>query len=169
KSASKKKLLEILVDAGGTVDYGAVSWVSNVNTAIKSLKKNGIISLDDTVAQNVKSKLVRMVRLTDMAEYTEDWSALYKKAPKQFKMLEILRQTGDVAAADIVMFSEGSYATLNALEQKGIVEFYDLKVYRNAFEASKYQKTEKKVLTSEQQSVLDGLIENHKKGDTKPN
>ncbi len=169
RSASKKKLLEILADAGGTVDYGAVAWVSNVNTAIKSLEKDGIISLDDTIAQNVKSKLVRIVRLTDMAEYTEDWSALHKKAPKQFKMLEILRQTGDVAAADIVMFSEGSYAALNALEQKGIVEFYDLKVYRNAFEASKYQKTEKKVLTNEQQSVLNGLIENHKKGDTKPN
>ena len=168
-SASKKKLLEILVDAGGTVDYGAVAWVSNINTAIKSLEKDGIISLDDTVAQNVKSKLIRMVRLTDMAEYADDWSSLHKKAPKQFKMLEILKQTGDIAAADIVMFSEGSYAALNALEQKGIVEFYDKKVYRNAFEASKYQKTEKKVLTAEQQKVLDSLIDNHKKGDTKPN
>lgn len=169
RSVSKKKLLEVLADAGGTVDYGAVAWVSNVNTAIKSLEKDGIISLDDTVAQNVKSKLIRMVRLTDMAEYTEDWSALHKKAPKQFKMLEILKQTGDIAAADIVTFSEGSYAALNALEQKGIVEFYDKKVYRNAFEASKYRKTEKKVLTSEQQTVLDSLIDNHKKGDTKPN
>ena len=169
RSASKKKLLEILSDAGGTVDYGTVAWVSNVNTAIKSLEKDGIISLDDTVAENVKSKLVRMVRLTDMAEYTEDWSTLHKRAPKQFKMLEILRQTGDVSAADIVAFSDGSYAALNALEQKGIIEYYDLKIYRNAFESSKYQKTDKKVLTKEQQHVLDSLVENHKKGDKKPN
>ncbi|MBR5518950.1 MAG: primosomal protein N' [Clostridia bacterium] len=169
RSASKKKLLEILSDAGGTVDYGAVAWVSNINTAIKSLEKEGIISLDDTVAENVKSKLVRMVRLTDMAEYTEDWSSLHKRAPKQFKMLEILRQTGDVSAADIVAFSDGSYAALNALEQKGIIEYYDLKIYRNAFEASKYERTEKKHLTQEQQYVLDSLVENHKNGDTKPN
>ena len=39
RSASKKKLLEILVDAGGTVDYGTVAWVANVSTAIKSLEK----------------------------------------------------------------------------------------------------------------------------------
>lgn len=169
RSASKKKLLEILQDAGGTVDYGAVAWVSNVNTAIKSLEKDGIISLDDTVAQNVTSKLVRMVRLTDMAEYTEDWSALHKKAPKQFKMVEILRQTGDISASDIVMFSDGSYSALNSLEQKGIVEFYDKKIYRNAFEASRYQKTDKKVLTEEQQFVLDSLVSNHKNGNTKPN
>ena len=169
RSASKKKLLEILSDAGGTVDYGAVAWVSNINTAIKSLEKEGIISLDDTIAENVKSKLVRMVRLTDMAEYTEDWSSLHKRAPKQFKMLEILRQTGDVSAADIVAFSDGSYAALNALEQKGIIEYYDLKIYRNAFEASKYERTEKKHLTQEQQYVLDSLVENHKNGDTKPN
>lgn len=169
RSASKKKLLGILVDAGGTVDYGAIAWVSNVNTAIKSLEKDGIISLENTVAQNVKSKLIRMVRLTDMAEYTDDWSALHKRAPKQFKMLEILRQTGDIAAADLVMFSEGSYAALNALEQKGIVEFYDKKVYRNVFSTSKYKKTEKKVLTEEQQYVLDNLINNYKKCDKKPN
>ena len=169
RSVSKKRLLEILKDAGGTVDYGAVAWVSNVNTAIKSLEKDGIISLDDTVAQNVKSKLIRMVKLTDMAQYTEDFSALHKKAPKQFKMLEILRQTGDIAAADIVMFSEGSYAALNALVQKGFVEFYDKKIYRNVFEASKYKKTEKKVLTEEQKFVLESLVNNHKNGDTKPN
>ena len=169
RSASKRKLLEILVDAGGTVDYGTVAWVSNVNTAIKSLEKVGIISLDDTVAQNVKSKQIRMVRLCPMAEYSEDGASLHKKAPKQFKMLEILKQTGDISAADIVMFSQGSYSALNALEQKGLVEFYDKKVYRNAFEVSKYQRSEKKVLTPEQQVVLDGLIDNHKKGDKKPN
>lgn len=169
RSVSKRTLLEILIDAGGTVDFGTVAWVSNVNTAIKSLEKDGVISLDDTVAQNVKSKQIRMVRLRPMGEYTEDYSALHKKAPKQFKMLEILKQTGDISAADIVMFSEGSYAALNALEQKGIVEFYDKKVYRNAFDASRYQRTEKKVLTEEQQFVLDSLINNHKIGDIKPN
>lgn len=169
RSVSKKKMLEILKEVGGTVDYGAIAWIPNVNTAIKSLEKNGIISLDDKVAQNVKSKLIRMVRLTDMAEYTEDWSVLHKKAPKQFKMLEILKQTGDISAADIVEFSQGSYTALNGLEQKGIVEFYDKKVYRNAFDSSKYQRTEKKQLTAEQQIVLDNLINNHKNGDTKPN
>ena len=58
-------------------------------------------------------------------------------------MLEILRQTGDVSATDIVAFSDGSYAALNSLEQKGIIEFYDKKIYRNAFEVSNYKKTEK--------------------------
>ena len=169
RSVSKKKLLEILKDAGGTVDYGTVAWISNVNTAIKSLEKDGIISLDDAVAQNVGNKLIRMVKLTDMAEYTEDWSTLHKKAPKQFKILEILRQTGDISASDIVMFSEGSYGALNALEKKGIIEFYDKKIYRNVFEASKYKKTEKKTLTEEQKIVLESLINNHKIGDTKPN
>ncbi len=167
--ASKKRLLEILADAGGTADYGSVAFIPNVNTAIKALEKDGIISLDDTVAQNVGSKLVRMVRLTDMAEYTDDWSTLHKRAPKQFKMLEILRQTGDVSAVDLVAFSQGSYSALNGLEQKGIVEFYDKRIYRNAFEPAKYKRTEKKVLTAEQQFVLESLVENHKNGDTKPN
>ncbi len=169
RSASKRKLLEILVDAGGTADYGSVAWVPNVNTAIKSLENEGVISLDDTVAEKVKSKLVRMVRLKDMAEYSDDFSALHKKAPKQFKMLEILRQTGEISASDIVAFSQGSYSALNSLEQKGIVEFYDKRIYRNTYEPSKYQRTQNKVLTKEQQFVLDSLIENHKNGDTKPN
>ncbi len=169
RSESKRKLLEALTDAGGTVDYAVVSHIPNVNTAIKYLEKQGIISLDDTVAENVKSKIIRMVRLSDMAEYTEDWSHLHKKAPRQFKMLEILRQTGDIAAVDLVMFSEGTYSALNGLEQKGIIEFYDKRIYRDAFDSSKYQRTEKKELTSEQQIVLHGLIKSHKSGDTRPN
>ncbi len=169
RSVSKRRLLEALIDAGGTADYGSIAFIPNVSTAIKSLEKDGIISLDDTVAQKVNSKLVRMVRLNHMAEYSDDLSKLHKKAPKQFKMLEILKQTGDVSAVDLVAFSQGSYSALNSLEQKGIVEFYDKRIYRNAFEPSRYKKTEKKVLTAEQQLVLDSLVKNHKSGDTKPN
>lgn len=168
RSLSKKRLLEILKDAGGTVDYGTVAWVPNVGTAIKSLEGAGIISLDDTVAQSVKSRQIRMVRETENSEYT-NMSDMARKAPKQFKMMEILRQTGDISAADLVAFTDGSYAALNALYQKGLIEFYDKTVFRTAVDTEKYEKSQNKILTDEQQTVLQSLIDNHKSGDAKPN
>lgn len=169
RSESKRKLLNTLIDAGGTVDYGTVAWITNVGTAIKSLEKDGIISLDDTVAQSVKSRQIRMVRLSDMFDSLADLPALSRKAPKQFKMIELLRQTGDVSAADLVAFSDGSYAALNSLEQKGLIELYNKTVFRTAIDVEKYERSENKVLTNEQSFVLQSLINNDKNGDTKPN
>lgn len=169
RSKAKKKLLEILHDAGGTVDYGAVAWISNISAAIKSLNEDGVITLDEKVAQSVKSRLVRMVKIADTALYDEDLPNLASKAPKQFKAMEILRQTGDISAADLVAFSGSSYAALSALCKKGLIDFYDRIVFRSAIDVKKYEKTEKKQLTEEQTAVLGGLLKNIEKKDKKPN
>ena len=169
RSSAKKKIISVLADAGGTVDYGTVAWIPNVGNAVKSLEKDGIISLDDTIAHSVKSRQIRMVKLSDMFDCIADMSNLLSKAPKQFKMIEILKQTGDISASDLVDFSGCSYSALNSLEQKGLVEYYDKTVFRTAVDVNKYSKSKKKILTNEQEFVLKNLIDNDIKGNTKPN
>ncbi len=169
RSQSKKKLLTLLKDSGGTVDYGAVAFIGGVSAAIAALEKEGVISLDDTVAQGVKSKLVRMVRMTEYELDERELSLLAKRAPKQFRAVEILSQTSDLSASDLVSFSGCTYSALNSLCQKGIIEFYDKKVFRSAIDTAKYQRSEKKDLTNEQRAVLDGLVKNHLTGNNRTN
>jgi len=169
RSLAKKKILNILLDAGGTVDYGSVAWVSNVSTALKSLVDNKIVTVSETISNTVSSLQIRMVRLNELSAQTIDNELFRKKAPKQYKMLEILRQTGDISATDLVEFSQGSYSALNTLAEKGYIEVYSKTVLRSSVDFSKYDKTEKKILTCEQQNVLNSLIENAKGNNLKPN
>lgn len=169
RSKAKRKLLEILHEYGGTVDYATVAHISNVSAAVKSLEENGTVSLDDKLAYSVVTRTVRMVKLTSQAFERTDFSELAKKAPRQFKAVEILRQTMDISAADLAAFSGASYGTLASMEKKGIVEFYNKTVFRTAVDAGKYRRTEKLPLTAEQQNVFDGIIKNHLTENTKPN
>ena len=169
RSQAKKKILSILKDAGGTVDYGSIAWVSNATAALKSLSEKGIVSIDDKISENVKSLQIKMVKLSDeFANFESDSAIMRKKAPKQYKIIEILQQTGDISAADLIAFSQSSYVALKALEKKKIIETYSKIVLRDTVHFSKYEKSEKKTLTKEQEYVLNALVENSKAQNTKP-
>jgi primosomal protein N' (replication factor Y) len=164
KAASQKAVLQRIREAGGTADFGYVSDMPNARAAVNALKAKGIISLDESTAQKVKSKLIRMV--TPCADV--DVSLLRKSAPRQAKMLEILQQTGTISVADLVAFSGGSYSAANSLYEKGFVTFEDRVVYRNVYNEKDYQKTLPLEPTPEQKHVLSHLISALESGDTKP-
>ena len=150
KATSQKAVVERLKAAGIAIDFGSVSDIPNARAAVTALQKRGIVSLDETVANGVRHKLIRMVEPTG----EPDLAVLYKKAPKQAKMLEILRQTGELSAADLVAFSGGSYAAVNALAQKGFLSFSDRVVYRAVYNEANFKRTQPLSATDEQQSVL---------------
>jgi primosomal protein N' (replication factor Y) len=163
-AASQKAVVELLKEAGTTVDFGSVSHIKNAKAAVSALHKKGIISLDETIAQNVSRKIIRMVEICSDA----DISALYKKAPRQAKMLETLSQTGEISAADLVAFSGGSYASLGALHQKGYIRFSDKVVYRTAYNEENFKKTLPLPPTNEQKKVLQHLKDAISAGDVSP-
>ena len=158
KSAVQKKIILRLIEAGGTLDFGSIADISSARLAIKALAEKGIVSLDESTAQNVKSKKIRMVDITTTYdEIADSIHLLHKKAPKQAKMLEILRQTGLISVADLVAFSGGSYVAVNALHSKGLVAYEDKIILRMAYDEENYAKTTPLTPTDEQLVVLSNL------------
>jgi primosomal protein N' (replication factor Y) len=164
KAPSQRAVIERLEKAGGTVDFGLLSDISGARAAVNALVAKGIISVDESIAQKVNSRVIRMVTVCS----TPDIPQLHKKAPKQAKMLEILQQTGAISVSDLVSFSGGSYSAVNALHSKGFVTFDDKVVYRNAYNQSDYKKTEPLDPTPEQQHVISRMIEAFDQKSTKP-
>ncbi|MDR0405798.1 MAG: hypothetical protein LBH54_03265, partial [Clostridiales bacterium] len=164
KSASERAVLERIKDAGGTADFGTVSDLPGARRAVNALNARGIVSRDEETAQSVKAKQIRMVSIGGET----DVEALYKKAPKQAKMLEILRQTGAISAADLVAFSGGSYGAVNALRDKGLVIFEDRTVLRTAYRGDGFAKTVPLPPTAEQEKVLRYLNAAFDAGETTP-
>lgn len=161
---SQKAIIERLITAGGTVDFGSVSDISNARAAVNSLIAKGIVTLDEKASQNVKSKLIRMVDICG----EPDIAAIHKRAPKQAKMLEILRQTGSISVSDLVSFSGGSYQAVNSLHSKGFVSFEDKVVFRAVYSEGNYRKTSPLEPTEDQKNVLSYLINAYNSGDTTP-
>jgi len=158
KSTIQKSIILRLKDAGGTLDFGSIADISSARIAIKALAEKGIVSLDESTAQNVKSKSIRMVDITSSYdEITDNIHLLHKKAPKQAKMLEILRQTGSISVADLVAFSGGSYSAVNSLHSKGLVAYEDKIILRTAYDEENYAKTTSLTPTDEQSVVLSNL------------
>jgi len=169
RSSAKKQILQRLKDIGIAVDFAAISDIPSAQVALKALENAGIVSVEETSSQNVKSKQIRMVNTTlSFEEITSQIKTLHKKAPKQAKMLEILRQTGELSAADLVAFSGASYAAVNTLKNKGLIFYTDKIVLRSVITEGKYEKTTSLNPTAEQKTILKSLKMQIDKGDLTP-
>ena len=172
KIASRSKAkLEILtrLEQFGSMDMPSFSDISNYNNALKDLEAKGVVSISETVSEKIKSKTVRMaVCELSYDDALEAVKLLHKKAPKQAKALEILRQTGELSVSDLAQFSDSSYSAVNSLEKRGYITFYNKEVPRNPYNARDYKRTEPKPPTQEQKTVLEFLKENYDKKDLKP-
>ncbi len=164
KSGIQAEVIDRLENAGGTVDFGMLSDLKNARTAVKALIGKGIVTLDEKATQNVKNRQIRMVEPCGEPDIT----SLYKTAPKQAKMLDILHQTGSISVADLVAFSGGSYSAVNSLRQKGFVAFEDKVVFRSVYDEGSYRKTFPLKPTQEQENVLVQLKNAVDKGDITP-
>ncbi|OQB13345.1 MAG: Primosomal protein N' [Firmicutes bacterium ADurb.Bin193] len=147
---TQKEVLKRLKEAGRTADLGFLSDIKGARRAVLALSEKGLVTLDETVAQNVGSRHIRMVHLCG----EPDFSKLQKKAPKQAKMLEILRPVGSIPAADLVALSGGSYSALHSLCEKGFVRFEDKIVYRTVYDKDSFEKTRPLKPTKEQAEIL---------------
>ncbi len=125
---------------------------TNVRPVITALEEKGIVSLAQTEGSAVKEKTVRFARLCVEAENLyEVESELKKRAPVQSRMLNVLKYNEAVAVCDLVAMTAASYNAVNALKNKGYIEFFD-KVIRRT-EVSAQAKEVPPEMTAEQKKV----------------
>ena len=109
----RKKLLR---DLGLSEDSGVPE---------KLLKSGILVKNSDTVRQ-ISDATQKMVRLAEEA-------VPKKLTPKQAGVLEVLRGAGSASLKELCYFSGVTPAVVNALVKKGLVQYYDVEVYRNPY------------------------------------
>ena len=91
----------------------------------KLLASGALVKNSGTVRQ-VTDATQKMVRLAEDA-------APRKLTPKQANVMEVLRTAGSASLKELCYFSGVTPAVVNALAKKGLVEYYDVEVYRNPY------------------------------------
>ena len=131
---------------------------TNVRPVVTALEEKGIVTLVQVEGSTIKEKTVRFARLCVEAENLyEVENELKKRAPVQHRMLNVLKYNDAVAVCDLVAMTAASYNAVNALKNKGYIEFFD-KVIRRT-EAAAATKETPPEMTEEQQSVYDTVCQ----------
>ena len=159
----QKAVIERLKDMDGYAPFKAFSDISNFPQVVKRLESIGAVIVTEKRVSGVSTKKVKTVKIGETADYTD----LVKRSPKQAKVMEILRQTGEITLSDLIVFADCSYQTVNALFKKGIVEFGFTEVKRDGI-VSDVPKTEALPPTDEQKEAIDEIIKSADNGDTTP-
>lgn len=159
-SAGDDEVLKVLEARGGSAEFNELlsCFDKDVSGRINELVKSGVLKRSYRDSKEVKALTVRLAELSVTLEEADKAAALLaNRAPVQARMLDILRSAENISVADLVRFSDGSYAAVRALLKKGIIKCRDVEVRRNP--VKKAEPDQKKKLTAEQASAL-SKIEN---------
>jgi primosomal protein N' (replication factor Y) len=86
---------------------------------------------------------------------TDDFAKLQKKAPKQARVIELLRKSDGMFVSKLVQLADTDAATVKKLAAKGFIELSERTEERDPFGGEVFLPTEPLVLTLEQQQALD--------------
>lgn len=159
---TQNKILEELKIRDGAVDYNELSeciGARGLKNAVYSLSDEGVVELCENIRDSVRIKYVRKAKLECSIDdgYAIADELFSRRAHVQANMLLMLCDSGDMTCADLVAASDGNYASLNSLCDKGVVSVYNEQIVREAYDSEKYGTSQKYVPTDEQMPIIEYL------------
>lgn len=129
------------------------------NDVLERLFKKELVLRNYDAVRNVNDASIKMSRLCmSGTELEEEFSKLTKK---QKSIVSLLMDVGSASVKEICYFTGVTPAVINAVEKKGIVEFYEHEILRNPYESKQIIDNSEIVLTPEQQKAYENLLEQY--------
>ena len=171
KSPIKRDIVDEILKAGEKMELSSLVsvWKTNIRPHISALEKSGIITIIQKDSVSVKERFVRYASLVaDESDAAKAYTELVKKAPKQAKIIDVLRLSGDMILSDLLRVCDTTHTSANALYKKGIIKIYEAQLKRNPSANKNIESETFKELTKEQQKVKDALCSALEKSESKP-
>ena len=135
------------------------------NDLPERLIRLGALTRSDDAFRRMEDATVRMARLRMEGEELAEALAGRACTDKQKKVVSLLEEVGCASVREISYFAAVSAAVVQALEKKGIVEFFDSEVLRNPYAAApQAPPVVSTPLNAEQQAAFDGLYARYRSG-----
>ena len=142
RSSSREKIIEIIQDNGGGIEYTTLKERMNkdVSSVVRSMIKDGVLRREYRSSAAVSDKKIRYVRLTVSGDDARAAAAsLVRKAPVQSRMLDILASVRVLPTVDLQKMTNGSSNAVNALEKKGLCEIYEAQTRRDPYKGRTFK------------------------------
>ena len=154
-SDDERQVIRCLRQSGAQVEKErllSILGLSEESTLLDKMAADGLISRFDDAVRTMGDSTVKMARLKD------NWDESLKLTEKQASVVEILKMTGAASVKEICYFTGVTAAVIAALAKKGIVEYFDEEVYRTFLDTDRPEDRREIILTDEQQSAFERLI-----------
>lgn len=125
----------------------------------------GILLKNIDTQRRINDATVKMVRLK--VDTDENADVISKLTKKQKEIIKILNDVGTASVKEICYFTGYTAAVVTALANKGIVEFYENEVYRSPYSDVDEPNPDEILLSDEQNSALQGILELYKSNQPK--
>ncbi|MDD6276689.1 MAG: primosomal protein N' [Clostridia bacterium] len=122
------------------------------------MASKGLLERNFDSVRRLGDLTVKNARLSD--GFDENTETLDKLTKKQKEIIKVLTDVGTASVKELCYFTGLTPAVVNALEKKGIIEFFDSEIYRTPFDnISVTADKENIVLTDEQERAYNNLVE----------
>lgn len=152
-----KKINYVIVD-----DLKKDIEIDNINKILNRLEEDNIIQFKIDVTSNINIKYEKHVRLKVGKEDYKATEQLLKNAKKQLEVFNLLTVENNQSMKDLLIKANTSNSVVKGLEEKDIIEIYDVEVERKAVK-NEIEKYEKHILNNEQRYVYDEILKSNNK------
>ena len=132
-------------------------------SVLEGMVKNGLLTRNYDSVRKLNDLTVKSVRITQ--EGIDAFESGEKLTKKQREILEVLLDIGTASVKEICYFTGFTPSVVQALEKKGLAEFFDTEVYRNPYDSVDGTTDRSEiVLSEEQQQAYDSLLSQAESG-----
>lgn len=128
----------------------------NDSDILDKLLKKGFVLRNYDAIRNAQDASVKMMRLILEGDKLDDeYSRLTKK---QKSVVDLLKEVGSASVKEVCYFTGVTSAVTNAIEKKGIAEFFEHEILRNPYDNKTVTNNDDIELTEEQQKAFESLL-----------
>ena len=127
------------------------------STLPEQMLRRGLLTASAEAFRQAGDATVRMVRLTMEGDELDAAKAEQRLSDKQKRVVELLEEVGCASLKEIGYFAAVTQAVVQALEKKGLVEYYEQEVLRSPVENGPLPELHSTPLSAEQQKAFEGL------------
>ena len=125
-------------------------------TILDKMVIDGVLLRNVDTQRRVNDSTIKMACLKINPD--EEVDIVNKLTKKQREIINILRDVGTASVKELCYFTGFSSAVVSALEQKGIIEFFDDEVLRTPYDADYECDNSEIILSKEQNNAFKGLL-----------
>lgn len=125
-------------------------------SVLDKMVEDGILLRNVDTQRRINDSTIKMVQLK--INPIEDCERIKSLTKKQQEIINVLCDVGTASVKELCYFTGFSVAVISALEQKGIVEFYDDEVLRSPYENDELTDFSEIILSDEQNIAFNGLL-----------
>lgn len=104
----------------------------NIKFILKKLSEEKFIKSEITYKNNVNDAKKVMVKLISNDDIYV--SSISRRSKNYKKIISLLKDNGDMSKKEIEYYTGVTPQTINSLKKTGVIDFYDLEIYRNPYE-----------------------------------